>query len=102
MLVLFETPAGYALFKVTDEAKLASPDELHKHFESADSAARIVKLKAFSKFADTVEVRNDFFISETQFHGLTCKHIKCKFQKRCQIIQTETTMQIFVTSSILR
>lgn len=64
MLVLFETPAGYALFKVTDEAKLASPDELHKHFESADSAARIVKLKAFSKFADTVEVSKRQILSQ--------------------------------------
>jgi hypothetical protein len=56
MLVLFETPAGYALFKVMNEAKLASPDELQKEFADADSAAKIIKLAAFSKFADTVEV----------------------------------------------
>ncbi|KAL6966237.1 Ribosomal RNA processing protein 1 A [Sarracenia purpurea var. burkii] len=41
MLVLFETPAGFALFKVLDEGKL--------------SKVEVVKLKAFSKFDNTSE-----------------------------------------------
>nr|CAE45597.1 SAR DNA-binding protein-like protein [Lotus japonicus] len=41
MLVLFETPAGFALFKVLDEGKL--------------SKVEVVKLKAFSKFENTSE-----------------------------------------------
>jgi nucleolar protein 58 len=58
MLVLFETPAGYALFKVTDETKMASPDELQAQFSSAEGAASVIKLKAFSKFESTVEVNH--------------------------------------------
>eukprot|EP00808_Paulinella_micropora_P010553 g46100.t1 len=53
MLVLFETPAGYALFKVADKGKLADVDNIFKHFETPEAAAGVVKLKAFSKFEDT-------------------------------------------------
>jgi nucleolar protein 58 len=38
MLVLFETPAGYALFKVLDEGKLTEVDDIFKQFESPDKA----------------------------------------------------------------
>eukprot|EP00158_Paraphelidium_tribonemae_P002786 Partr_v1_DN25666_c0_g1_i1_m4900 putative Nucleolar protein len=54
MLVLFETPAGYAIFKVLDEGKLESAD-MAKAFSTADSAQGFVKLKAFKKFANTAE-----------------------------------------------
>ncbi|KAJ7568424.1 hypothetical protein O6H91_01G032300 [Diphasiastrum complanatum] len=55
MLVLFETPAGFALFKVLDEAKLENVEDLWKHFETPDVARKVVKLKAFSKFENTTE-----------------------------------------------
>ena len=55
MLVLYESAAGYALFKVTDESQLSSPSELYKNFETAEKAAGLVKLKAFHKFTDTAE-----------------------------------------------
>ncbi|KAI3738629.1 hypothetical protein L2E82_28673 [Cichorium intybus] len=55
MLVLFETPAGFALFKVLDEGKLSKVDDLWKDFSSADAARQVVKLKAFSKFENTSE-----------------------------------------------
>ncbi|KAJ0657220.1 putative Nop domain-containing protein [Helianthus annuus] len=55
MLVLFETPAGFALFKVLDEGKLSKVDDLWKEFSSADTARQVVKLKAFSKFENTSE-----------------------------------------------
>ncbi|KAL8171243.1 hypothetical protein V2J09_023047 [Rumex salicifolius] len=55
MLLLFETPAGFALFKVIDEGKLSKVEELQKEFSSADSARKIVKLKAFDKFENTAE-----------------------------------------------
>lgn len=35
MLVLFETPAGFALFKLLDEGKLAKEDNIFKYFRSA-------------------------------------------------------------------
>ncbi|KAK9058713.1 hypothetical protein SSX86_023555 [Deinandra increscens subsp. villosa] len=59
MLVLFETPAGFALFKVLDEGKLSKVDDLWKEFSSADTARQIVKLKAFSKFDNTSEALSE-------------------------------------------
>ncbi|PIA61652.1 hypothetical protein AQUCO_00300882v1 [Aquilegia coerulea] len=55
MLVLFETPAGFAIFKVLDEGKLSKVEDLWKEFASPDSARKVVKLKAFNKFENTSE-----------------------------------------------
>jgi len=55
MLVLFETPAGYAVFKLLDEGKLAKSDSLYEDFETIDQAKNVVKLKTFQKFEDTTE-----------------------------------------------
>jgi len=55
MLVLFETPAGYALFKVNNEGALQKQDNLFKHFASVADAQKIVSLKAFHKFENTTE-----------------------------------------------
>ncbi|XP_019960060.1 nucleolar protein 58 [Paralichthys olivaceus] len=55
MLVLFETAAGYAIFKVLDESKLQQIDSLYKEFETPEKANKIVKLKHFEKFQDTTE-----------------------------------------------
>jgi nucleolar protein 58 len=53
MLVLFETPAGYALFKVLKKDITKNPDDIWKSFATPDKAASTVKLKAFHKFEDT-------------------------------------------------
>lgn len=55
MLVLFETSAGFALFKVLDEGKLNKVEDLGKDFSNAESARQVVKLKAFSKFENMSE-----------------------------------------------
>ncbi|KAH7654965.1 nucleolar protein 58 [Dioscorea alata] len=55
MLVLFETPAGFALFKVLDEGKLSNVEDLWKDFATSESARQVVKLKAFNKFENTTE-----------------------------------------------
>ncbi|XP_019211152.1 nucleolar protein 58 isoform X1 [Oreochromis niloticus] len=55
MLVLFETAAGYAIFKVLNESKLQQVDCLYKEFETPEKANKIVKLKHFEKFQDTTE-----------------------------------------------
>lgn len=55
MLVLFETPAGYALFKVLKPGKLEETDKIWEEFTSVDKASSIVKLKAFSPFENTTE-----------------------------------------------
>ena len=56
MLVLFETPAGYALFSA-NEKKLSKVDvgDIYKHFATHDDASKLVSLKAFYKFSDTTE-----------------------------------------------
>ncbi|KAG8432703.1 hypothetical protein GDO86_017085 [Hymenochirus boettgeri] len=55
MLVLFETAAGYAIFKVLDESKLQEVDSIWKEFETPERANKVVKLKHFEKFQDTTE-----------------------------------------------
>ena len=54
MLLLFETPAGYALFKVKAN-KLGEVSDIWKEFQTPESASSIVKLKAFSAFENTTE-----------------------------------------------
>lgn len=40
MLVLFETPAGYALFSAKDK-KLAKVENIYQHFVSAEAAGEV-------------------------------------------------------------
>lgn len=51
--MLFETPAGFALFKVLNEGKLDKVEDLWKEFTTSDSARKVVELKAFNKFENT-------------------------------------------------
>lgn len=55
MLVLFETAAGYAIFKLLDEKKLQKTENLYKDFESPEGANRVLTLKHFKKFDDMTE-----------------------------------------------
>ena len=41
MLVLFETPGGYALFKVLDEGKLEDGKKIFEQFESPEKATSL-------------------------------------------------------------
>jgi hypothetical protein len=41
MLVLFETPAGFALFKVLDESKLKKLDKLWENFQDVNKAQKM-------------------------------------------------------------
>jgi len=47
MLVISKTPAGYAIFKLIDEGKLAKSDSLYEDLETIDQARNVVKLKQF-------------------------------------------------------
>ncbi len=51
MLVLFETPAGHALFKMLDDSVVRNAGD--HDLESVDKIKGLVQLKAFSKFQDT-------------------------------------------------
>lgn len=58
MLVLFETPAGYSLFKVTDEKKLAetNPIDIYSQFFSSEKdATSFINLISFQPFTDTAD-----------------------------------------------
>ena len=55
MLLLFETPGGYALFKVLKPGSLAQTDKIWEDFKTPEAAAGAVKLKAFTPFDNTVE-----------------------------------------------
>nr|BAN20575.1 hypothetical protein [Riptortus pedestris] len=55
MLVLFETPGGYAIFKLLDKKTLSKTEDLFADFENPEKANQILKLKHFQKFLDTTE-----------------------------------------------
>lgn len=58
MLVLFETPAGYSLFKVADEKKLkkTDADDMHDKFFSEEAKAKnFMSLVSFQPFSDTAD-----------------------------------------------
>lgn len=86
MLVLFETPAGYAIFKLLDEKKLAQTENLFQDFETPEAASRIVKLKHFEKFADTTEA---LAATTAAVEGKLCKSLKKTLKKHCAELQEE-------------
>jgi nucleolar protein 58 len=53
MLVLFETAAGYAVFKMLNESKLSETENLYKEFETPEKASKLLQLQHFHKFDDT-------------------------------------------------
>jgi len=54
MLLLLETPAGYALFSLKNKKLLkADADSIYEQFKECTDAARQVSLAAFHKFKDT-------------------------------------------------
>ncbi|GAX10738.1 nucleolar protein 58 [Fistulifera solaris] len=58
MLVLFETPAGYSLFKVADAKKLAKtePDDIFDTFFADEKkASKSIQLVSFQPFEDTAD-----------------------------------------------
>ncbi|CAH2305955.1 nucleolar 58 [Pelobates cultripes] len=78
MLVLFETAAGYAIFKVLDESKLQEVDSIWKEFETPEKANKIVKLKHFEKFQDTTEA---LAASTALIEGKLSKNLKKVLKK---------------------
>ncbi|KAH9955574.1 Nop domain-containing protein [Russula dissimulans] len=52
MLVLYETAMGFALFKLTDSAKLTDPN-LYKEFDTPERANGLLKLKSLHRFNST-------------------------------------------------
>ncbi|XP_048265505.1 nucleolar protein 58-like isoform X2 [Bombus terrestris] len=86
MLVLFETPAGYAIFKLLDEDKLTEVENLYHDFETPEAASKIVKLKHFEKFADTTEA---LVATTAAVEGKLCKALKKILKKHCNELQEQ-------------
>ncbi|XP_011495780.1 PREDICTED: nucleolar protein 58 [Ceratosolen solmsi marchali] len=86
MLVLFETPAGYAIFKVLDENKLAKTDNLYLDFETPEGASKILKLKHFEKFADMTEA---LAATTAAIEGKLCKSLKKLLKRQCSEVQEQ-------------
>lgn len=86
MLVLFETPAGFAIFKLLDENKLEKTDNLYRDFETPEAASKIVKLKHFEKFADTTEA---LAATTAAVEGKLCKSLKKMLKKHCAEVQEQ-------------
>lgn len=81
MLVLFETPAGFAIFKCLDDGKLTNVDDVGKYFESTNSAKSLIKLKSFYKFESTskaLEAASDTM--EGHLSGYLKKFLKEEFK----------------------
>ena len=74
MLVLFESAAGYGLFKVRNEGKISEPGDLYKEFQSAEAAANLVEAQVFQKFADTAEAQFGFMTTSRR-RILYVKHL---------------------------
>ncbi|CAH8565769.1 unnamed protein product [Schistosoma margrebowiei] len=53
MLVLFETAAGYAVFKVHDEKGVREIEDLAKAFEDTATMNQLIQLERFVQFKDT-------------------------------------------------
>ena len=57
MLVLFETPAGYGIFRLTDKKKLETVEDIYSMFEDSN-LEKYVELQCFKKFKDTENAVN--------------------------------------------
>jgi nucleolar protein 58 len=57
MLLLFETPAGYGIFRINDKKKLESVEDIYSMFQS-DNLLDNVNLECFKKFKDTENAVN--------------------------------------------
>ncbi|CAD6184913.1 unnamed protein product [Caenorhabditis auriculariae] len=55
MLVLFETAAGYAVFKLSDEKALKKVDNIWDEFNTAEKAQEKLQLVSFKKFKTTAD-----------------------------------------------
>ena len=75
MLVLFESPAGYAVFKVLKESKLKEVENIWQHFQTPEKASKIVQLQFFEKFKDATDALS-----------ATASALECKVPKRLKKI----------------
>ncbi|KAL6139312.1 hypothetical protein ACLB2K_064589 [Fragaria x ananassa] len=84
MLLLFENPGGFMLFKVLkDDGKFtkAEAHDIAKEFETGESARKVVKLKAFSKFENMSEALE---AATMLIDSKTTKDLRKFLKKHCE------------------
>ncbi|KAF3428382.1 hypothetical protein E2986_11640 [Frieseomelitta varia] len=86
MLILFETPAGYAIFKLLDENKLTQIENLYHDFETPEAACKVVKLMHFEKFVDTAEA---LAATTAAVEGKLYKSLKKVIKRHCTKLQEQ-------------
>mgnify|MGYP006095661347 FL=1 len=96
VFVLFETPGGFALFKVVKDGKLKDVDSLHKSFQTAEGADKMVKLKAFKKFKDTKDAMKSV---EKLLNGKVSKTLQKFLEKN--IVQKDIEEELMVADKKL-
>eukprot|EP00356_Strombidium_inclinatum_P004706 CAMPEP_0170493330 /NCGR_PEP_ID=MMETSP0208-20121228/13730_1 /TAXON_ID=197538 /ORGANISM="Strombidium inclinatum, Strain S3" /LENGTH=450 /DNA_ID=CAMNT_0010769247 /DNA_START=20 /DNA_END=1372 /DNA_ORIENTATION=+ len=94
--VLFETTAGFALFKVVKDGKLKDVESLHESFQTPEGAQKVVKLKAFKKFKDTKEALKSV---EKMLSGKVSKTLQKFLEKN--IVQKEIEEELMVADKKL-
>jgi len=97
MLLLLETPAGFALFNLKNEKLLkADADSIYEQFKDLNGATKHVKLAAFHKFKDT----KDAMEACTELtEGMVGKSLK-KFLKK-NIVDAGLEQQLAVLDKTL-
>ena len=96
MLMLYESAAGFGLFKLNKTALLDDPEMIAKHFENPDDARKAVSLEAFAKFKDTKAAMD---ASTELIEGKLGKSLK-KFLKK-NMVDREIKAQLAVYDKTL-
>ncbi|CAL4080447.1 unnamed protein product, partial [Meganyctiphanes norvegica] len=95
MLVLFETAAGFAVFKLLDEKKLSKVENLFEDFETPEKANKVIQLVDFKKFADSADaLQAGVALNE----GKLCKPLKKLLKK---VFAEEAQEQLLVLDAKL-
>mmetsp|Transcript_37879 Transcript_37879/g.78660 ORF Transcript_37879/g.78660 Transcript_37879/m.78660 type:complete len:533 (-) Transcript_37879:257-1855(-) len=90
MLVLFETPAGYSLFKVANEKKLKkteAEDIFDTFFADESKATKNLELVSFQAFADTADAVS---AATATLEGKTSSQLQSFLKKKRKITDSET------------
>ncbi|XGW21646.1 hypothetical protein V3C99_004543 [Haemonchus contortus] len=86
MLVLFETAAGYAMFKLLNDKKLKNVDNIYDEFSTAEKAQESLQLVAFKKFKSTTEaVESACALQEGKINKTLKKLLKGKINESEQL-----------------
>ncbi|KRX08155.1 hypothetical protein PPERSA_01700 [Pseudocohnilembus persalinus] len=91
MLLLLETSAGYALFRVASEKKLKKIEDIYTYLQDPENASKIIDLQAFSKFKDTTEALKS---SVKLISGKMSKKLKKFLQKN--VVSQEVQEKLLV------